>query len=117
MYNPISKFFDYLRYREAVRKADEAHAKTGERYYVMPTEDRKKLLVIDRANFRKMRHKGYINKQAVVRDLISEAFYFTPYRNGNGYLNEEGRKFKLKLYFSYCEAKRELKHGKANTKQ
>ena len=115
MYTFIHKFRDYLRYREAVKKADEAHAKDGDRYYVVPSNNmdgKILLLIMDRKNFRKLKQKGYINKDANIRDLVNESFYFTPYVNGDGYLDAEGRKLKLKLYFSYCKAQRELKNGK-----
>lgn len=123
MYNPFKQFIDYLRYREAVKKADKAHAQTGERYYVMPalvpegSPSGIKLLVMDRFNFRKLKQKGYINNRANVRDLVSECFYCTPYRNGDGYLDARGRRIKLSLYFSYCQTTRTLrklkKHGKS----
>ncbi len=113
MYNVFKKFIDYLRYREAVKKADEAHAKTGERYYVMPSSNKKSgkpaLIVMDRYNFRKLKQKGYINREARTRDLVAECFYCTPYKNGDGYLDESGRKYKLAFYFSYCESVRQLK--------
>ena len=123
MYNPFKQFVDYLRYREAVKKADKAHAQTGERYYVMPATTPEgspsgiKLLVMDRFNFRKLKQKGYINNRANVRDLVSECFYCTPYRNGDGYLDARGRRIKLSLYFSYCQTTRTIrklkKHGKS----
>ena len=65
MYNPITKLRDYLRYSEAVKKADEAHAKDGDRYYVVPSNNKDGkilLLVMDRKNFRRLKFKGYINK-------------------------------------------------------
>lgn len=49
----------------------------------------RKLIIMDRFNLRKLKHKGYINHKAFVRDLVSESFYFTPYRDGNGYLAEK----------------------------
>lgn len=127
MYNPFLQFIDYLRYREAVKKAEATHAKTGERYYVMPGSvpggsavGKPTLIIMDRYNFRKLKQKKYINHQANVRDLVSECFYCTPYRNGDGFLDAAGRKFKLALYFSYCKAerikakqlKKQKKHGK-----
>lgn len=116
-YNPIIQFVDYLRYREAVRKADQAHAANGERYYVMPTANRSRtatdkpvlsLIVMDRANFRKLKQKHYVTHRASVRDLVSECFYCTAYRDGNGYLDAIGRKMKLALYFSYCRSQRAI---------
>lgn len=105
MYNPFKQFFDYLRYREAVKKADEAHMKTGERYYVIPSTSGK-LIIMDRFNFRGLKKKHFINQNARIRDLVNECFYLTPYRNGDGYLDKEGRKLKLALYYSWCKAVR-----------
>ncbi len=114
-YNPILQFVDYLRYREAVKQADNAHEKTGERYYVMPVHptrndksNKTSLIILNRNNFRKMKKKHYINHNATQRDLVNECFYCTTYSNGNGYLDEAGRKVKLANYFSYCKATRQL---------
>jgi hypothetical protein len=122
MYNPFKQFIDYLRYRKAVQMADESHAKDGDRYYVMPMAapaGSPKLIIMDRKNFKRLKFKGYISKNARVRDLVSECFYCTPYANGDGYLNAEGRKKKLALYFSYCQSTRALrkqkKHGKSKS--
>lgn len=123
MYNPFLQFADYLRYREAVKRADKAHEETGERYYVMPvniTKDavsgKPKLIIMDRANFRKLKQKHYISQSATQRDMLYECFYCTPYRDGHGYLDAKGRRIKLFLYFSYCKATRKLfkeyKHAK-----
>lgn len=103
MSNLFKRFFQYLRYREAVRKADSAHARTGERYYVMPTVNGN-LIVMDRAGFRMMKKKRYINPHAKVRDLIGECFYMTPYRLGDGSLDRQGRRIRLRLYYSWCDA-------------
>lgn len=118
MYNVIYQFFDYLRYREAVKKADKAHKKTGERYYVMPsTGYDRKLIIMDRYNFRKLKQKGYINRNANQRDLLRECFYCTAYINGDGYLDARGRRMKLVLYFSWCVAQRKLKKEKRKEKK
>lgn len=116
MYNPFQKFFDYLRYREAVIKADKAHATTGERYYVMPSTSGK-LLIMDRTNFRGLKKKHYICYSAKVRDLINECFYLTPYRNDDGYLDSKGLKMKRALYYSWCEAFRKQKKLKKKSKK
>lgn len=70
-------------YSLAVRKADNAHSENGERYYVMPSEDGR-LVIVDRRNFRILKRKNYISKDASVADMQRECFYCTPYRNGNG---------------------------------
>lgn len=110
-YTIIHQFIDYLRYRKAVQQADEAHAETGNRYYVMPMHGTKKpkLVIMDRKNFRRLRMKHYIGQNASVRDLVNECFYCTPYKNGEGHLDARGRHLKLQLYYSYCRAVRKLK--------
>jgi len=109
-YNPIKMFIDYLRYREAVRKADQQHQETGERYYVLPMygTDKPKLFITDRQNFKVLKRKHYINKDAKVVDLINESFYFTAYRNGNGFLDAKGKRIKRLVYFTYCANTRNL---------
>lgn len=106
--NKIRKLIAYLRYREAVKQADKAHQETGERYYVMPYGDGK-LIIVDRKNFRSLKNKHYIDHKVKVRDLLAECFYFTPYRNGNGYIDDVARKVKLESYYSYIDAVRETK--------
>lgn len=91
-----------LRLREAVRKADEAHQQTGERYYVMPASaDGCKLIIMDRFNFRKLKQKGYITHKAFVPDLERECFYFTPYRGGSCAISLEVEKIKRQQYYRW----------------
>lgn len=93
-----------IRLREAVKKADLAHRETGERYYVMPISGTNKhLVVMDKHNFKKLKRKGYIDKVATVRDLASECFYCTPYRNGMGQLSKEIDDVKREEYYSWCK--------------
>lgn len=108
-----------LQLREAVRKANDAHQKTGNRYYVLPTFNGSgKLIVLDKKDFKKLRRKGYINTKASIRDLINESFYFTPYVNGDGYLSEHDRKRKVLQFFSWVEADRKAnKERKRNSKK
>ena len=115
MQNPFVHFKDYLRYREAVKKADKAHAESGERYYVMPSVDAKGnplLIVMDRFNFRKLKQKKYISYKATVRDLVNECFYLTPYRDGTGGLDKFGTVLKREMYYDYCQAQRMKKGGR-----
>lgn len=116
--NIFHRFVAYLQLREAVRKADDAHRKDGERYYVMPTfgtDKKPKVVVMDRYNFRKLKHKGYISTKATTRDLIGECFYFTPYRNGSGFITPEFQHRKQLQYLSWYAA--ELKAAKINRKR
>ena len=91
-----------FRLREAVRKADEAHQQTGERYYVMPISGSKgELIIMDRFNFRKLKQKGYITHKAFVPDLERECFYFTPYSNGSCAISPEVEKIKRQQYYRW----------------
>lgn len=81
--NIFKKIKAEIVYSLAVRKADNAHSENGERYYVMPSEDGR-LVVVDRRNFRVLKRKNYIPKDASVADMQRECFYCTPYRNGTG---------------------------------
>ena len=94
-----------LRLREAIRMADKAHLKTGNRYYVLPQYNSggKKLVVMDRQNFRRMKLKHYINHDVKVFDLVRECFYCTGYRNGSHYLSPSVRNKKVKQYFDWVE--------------
>lgn len=88
--------------------ADKAHQQTGHRYYVMPQHGSygKKLVVMDRYNFRRLKMKHYIQREARVFDLVRECFYCTGYRDGNQSLSPEDRKKKVIQYFAWVEADR-----------
>ena len=104
--NPFRKLKAHLRYREAVKKAEEAHERTGERYYVMPASGAKKvLLIMDRFNFRKLKHKGYIANKAFVTDLERECFYATPYRNGSAEMSASVIELKRQQYYDWYNGK------------
>lgn len=107
-----------LRLREAIRKAEKAHTATGNRYYVMPASGTSgKLIIMDRYNFRKLKHKHYINYNAKQMDLFLECFYCTSYNNGTGVLSPEMKSLKRKSYYSWVAAIRQLrKNEKAKNK-
>lgn len=99
----ITKIRAALRLREAIRMADKAHRETGNRHYVMPVvgSGGRKLIVVDRRNFRLLRQKRYIHPNTRVFDLERECFYFTPYRNGSYALSPELMALKRSQYFSW----------------
>jgi hypothetical protein len=103
----------YLALREAIRKADDAHASGGGRYYVLGTTDGK-LIVTDKKNYRGLKRKGYIDRNATTQDALNECFYFTPFRNGSGAITPLGVELKRKQYLSWCDAIHELKKKKKN---
>lgn len=102
--NLFQKLKATLRLREAVRKAEEAYSKDGERYYVMPGPARDgSLLVMDRYNFRKLKQKGYISRDVFVRDLEMNSFYFTKYKDGKGSITPEVEAFKRSQYMKWYD--------------
>lgn len=113
--NILQKFFASLRLREAIKMADKTHRQTGQRYYVMPQHHSggRKLIVMDRYNFRRLKMKHYIHRDARVFDLVRECFYCTGYRDGNQALAPADRKKKVNQYFAWVEAdRRATKHPK-----
>lgn len=106
--NIFRKFKASLRLREAIKMADKAHRQTGHRYYVMPQHGSggKKLIIMDRYNFRRLKMKHYIHHEARVFDLVRECFYCTGYRDGNQFLAPKDRKKKVLQYFTWVEADR-----------
>lgn len=102
--NIFRKIRASLRLNEAIRQADEAFKKNGQRYYVMPTSGTSgELVIMDRSNFRKLKQKGYINRNTFVNDLVRECFYCTPYNNGKGELPQLVIELKRKQYYSWLE--------------
>jgi len=99
----LHKFKDYLRLREAAKKAEQALLNTGQRHYVLPSNG-VNLIVVDRKDFRRLKQKHYISQKATVNDMIAESFYFTSYANGIGLLSPDYRKHKQNNYYAYCRA-------------
>lgn len=112
--NIFRKIKAYLRYKEAVRKAENAHAVTGERYYVLPMGNESKLMVMDRKNFRKLKFKGYMSRDLHITNLEKECFYCTSYRNGKDRLPEDIASLKRKQYYLWAEAIRKARRSKKN---
>jgi len=103
--NILQRIRATLLYRYAVTKANSAATATENRQYVMPTFDgSRKVVVMDRYNFRKYKQKGYIDERATVRDLERECFYCTPYTNGTHGLSKEQQKIKQQNFFNWYQA-------------
>jgi hypothetical protein len=109
--NIFVKFQSLLRLHEAIRQADAAHEKDGERYYIMPSSDGK-LIIMHKRDLRLLKRKHYVNDKATTQDLIKECFYCTPYTYGDGALPPEIRSEKKAQYLSWVAAIRSIK--KAN---
>lgn len=98
--NVFKKFKAYLRFREAVKQADEAYQKYNHRFYVLP-DHKGNLIIMDRRNFRIMRRKHYISRLASVPELSFRSVYHTPDAKGEGGVAVEEHKTKFKEYISY----------------
>lgn len=103
MMNIFKKLMARLRLDEAIKQADNAHQKTGHRYYVMPytEQGRKKLMILDRQNFRRLKQKGYIHHRVLTNDLARECFYHTGHANNTGQLPPEAAKLKRKQFYEW----------------
>ena len=91
MYNFIQHFRDYLRLREAIKMADARYEEHRDRFYVLPSQDGK-LIVMNRFQFKRLKSKHYIPSNATINAVRQECFYFTPYANGQEPISPEERK-------------------------
>lgn len=83
-------------YSKAVRMAESASAKdNGNRYYVMPSTVRGKVIIFDRSQFRQLKRKHYVKESMKMQDCVKNCFYHTRDKAGNAMhplLVEKGRK-------------------------
>lgn len=88
--NWFSYWLANIKWKYAVYKADKAHEKSEkkDRFFVMPYK--KKLIILNRSQFRVIKDRGFMYRGAYVKDLIKESFYFTADRGGN-YFATEGK--------------------------
>ncbi len=108
--NIFKKLKAFLRFREAVRKADEAHLMNRQRYYVIPASS-DVLLVVDRKNFRGLRRKNYINRSATVQHLREHSVYHTPDAREMGGVPTEFLKEKFRDYVRWIDAQNEKREA------
>jgi hypothetical protein len=100
--NLLSHFRASLQLREAVKRADAAHAATGDRYFVIPSPKAdRQLYIFDRATFRAFKQKHYIQNRASVLDLVNESFYHTACRGGQGALSAADIAAKRENFFRW----------------
>lgn len=99
--------FASLRLWYAVKQADKAYElavsenKRDKRYYVMPDYNNK-LIVMCRSEFRKLKIMKRMSREAQVKHLLKESFYFTPYANGRDTITPEIKRLKRTMYLEYC---------------
>ncbi|WP_308662106.1 hypothetical protein [uncultured Alistipes sp.] len=99
--NIFKKFKAYLRFREAVKRADEAHQRDGQRYYVLPAKG--KLVIMDRRNFRILRRKGYISRNANVPSIPRHCIYYTADGSGRGGHERENLTSQFHRYLEWLQ--------------
>ena len=116
--NVFQKIYAAITLRTAVIEADQAHSRTGERYYVMPAgELTQNLIIIDRFNFRKLKQKGYIPRQALISDLERESFYSNSYRDGSKPSLPKTIKQKRNRYYHWCDSVKKARKSKKGIKR
>lgn len=100
--NIFKKLMAFLRFREAVKQADQAHKIHRRRFYVLPASGRK-LIIMDRKNFRELRRKHYIDRNAKVPQLIEGSIYCTPDARGRGGTPPEALREKFTSYVEWMK--------------
>lgn len=93
----IAFYLALIRYSYAVSLADRAHERQGHRFFVVPNEYGR-LIVIDRKNFRAYKRHGQIVRHASIDDLKRDCIYCTATGGGNEYLSAEQKEFKKRVY-------------------
>ena len=101
--NPVKKVKAYLMLREAVIKANAAHAKNGSRYYVVPSTDGK-LIVLNRDDLKRLRMKHYTSHKTTTHDLLSSCFYHTSHANGTGAMSDEVAEARRQAFFEWFDS-------------
>ena len=114
--NILKKLKAILQYRKIVSIAEEEHAKTGDRYYAIPTTGGN-IQVVNRRTFRILKHKHYIPHKANVIAMEKESFYHTSYSNGTGGLSDVIKDLKKRQFFSWFDQTHDRLGRPINTKR
>ena len=93
----IAFYLALIRYRYAVSLADRAHARRLTRFFVLPNEHGR-LIVIDRQGFRAYKRHGQIVRSATVADLKRDCIYCTATAGESEALTPEQAEFKKRVY-------------------
>ena len=94
-------FIGYIRLKIAVYKAEEAHARLGQRFYVIPSVSKKQLVITDRRNFRIMRMKKYFHRDMIMRNVDDACIYYTAHRNEESPMQRSERKRRALGYYRW----------------
>ena len=91
--------------QKSIRIADSKHRETNRRYYILPN-NKHKLLVLSFSHIKKMRKLGMFSNRVNEANIIDECFYYTPNQWGNP-LSSKKRNIKRKMWLNYiAQAKR-----------
>lgn len=88
----------------AIHRAEKAHRASGERYYVIPDSGRK-LIVINRKEFRGFRRVYLLDPSKRIADLMKTSFYFTADRAEKQILRHVDIQAKREMYLKWYFAK------------
>lgn len=91
-------------YCNAVKMADEYHARDGQRYYVVAGATDGRLLVMDRARFRALKKANRLDYSITLQSLTEKSFYFTAHGNGTGALTKEGIAEKRRDFYRWRQS-------------
>lgn len=94
-----------LRLEHAIKMADTAHERDGDRYFVMP-DHRDRLIIMRRKTMRKWRRHGIMSSDVKMDNMMCESFYFTPDRGESHGLSPAAREAKRLMYLEYALHKR-----------
>jgi hypothetical protein len=101
--NVFKKIKAYLQFRQAIITAEDAHAKDGTRYWVMPydRDNKPNLFIVNRQNFKILKRKGYIPKNATIGDLDRECFYVTAGTGNVEPLSPKDAEYKRRVFYRW----------------
>lgn len=102
MMNPFRKLKAFLMLYKAIEQAEAARVKHGRRFFVMPTQDGK-LVVMDKYDLRRLKVKHYLDKSCHVEDLLRESFYYTSLGNGLGEIDPQDRQVRAHAYYRWYD--------------
>lgn len=99
--NILRTIIGFFRLKVAVRNAEEAHRRSGERFYVIPSVNKRQLVICNRRNFRIMRMKKYFHRDMVMRDVDDACIYYTAHRNDGSPMSRDERKRRAAGYYRW----------------
>ena len=106
----LKRFFVMLKadreLQKAIREADLKFAKYGRRYYVLPN-NKHRLMVLSFSQIKKMRQAGMFSNKVNEYSVIEESFYFTPNKWGEP-LSAKRKNIKRKMWLNYMAQAKKL---------